>query len=596
MDFFDILTMCGGLAFFLFGMHVLSSNLETLVGGKLESVLKKMTSTPIKGLALGVGVTAAIQSSSAVTVMLVGLVNSGIMSLSQSVGIIMGSNIGTTCTAWILSATGIEGDSIFINMLKPSNFSPIVALIGIGLIMFSKVDKRKTIGTIMLGFSILMTGMSLMSDAVSGLSDQPFFSEIMTMFNNPIIGVIIGATITALIQSSSASVGILASLSLTGGVTFGMAIPIIMGQNIGTCITALISSFGTNKNAKRVTAVHIYFNVIGTIICLTLFYSLNAIFNFTFTDSTIDPVYIAIVHTCFNLLTTAMLFPFAKQIEKLARITIKDKDDHKKEAVMLDDRLLVTPSFAIAESRNFAIEMAKLSQETVVKAMMLIDNYDAKKAEEIELNENKIDIYEDKLGSYLVKISSKSLSKSDSNDVSQLLHTIGDLERLGDHALNILDVAKEIDDKKLIFSKKAKLELDVMTKAVEEILEITIKSFENRDDSLAYTVEPLEEVIDTLKHELKNRHIKRLTDGKCTIELGFVLSEIINNYERVSDHCSNIAVCQIQIDNDSMDIHSYLDEVKNSEEPRFIKYFDKYKEKYTLPLSSSSSDSSYNPG
>lgn len=602
MDLFDIIKLAGGLAFFLFGMNLMSTSLETMVGGKLETILKKMTSSKIKSLALGAVITIAIQSSSAMTVMLVGLVNSGIMNLSQTIGVIMGSNVGTTFTVWILSAAGIEGGNLLTNLLKPENFSPIVALIGASMVMFSKSSKKKNIGQIMVGFSLLMTGMEFMSASVSGLKDEPFFAELMTMFENPIIGVIVGAVITAIIQSSAASIGILQSLSQTGSITFGMALPIIMGQNIGTCITSILSSIGTNKNAKRVTAVHIYFNVIGTVVCLSLFYAANAIFHFQFTEQPITMVMIAVVHTCFNLLTTCVLLPFSKQLESLAVATVKDKDHdnssvkHPDEKnVLLDERLLVSPSFAIAECKNLTVKMAELVRQTIFDSISLISEFDPKKAEEIEKREHEIDIYEDKLGTYLVQISAKNLTRSDSNDVSQLLHTIGDLERIGDHAINLLRVAREISDKKLVFSEKAIVELNIITKAIKDILNLTVESFKTHNDYLAYKVEPLEQVIDGLKLELKNRHIKRLQDGKCTIELGFVLTDILTNYERISDHCSNIAVCQIQIDKNTLDTHSYLDEIKTSGEPKFLKYYDEYKAEYVLPMSNSSMDEKYIP-
>lgn len=597
MDVFDIIKLAGGLAFFLFGMNLMSTSLETMVGGKLESVLKKMTSNKMKSLALGAIITIAIQSSSAMTVMLVGLVNSGIMELSQTIGVIMGSNIGTTFTVWILSAAGIQGGNIFTQLLQPENFSPIIALVGAAMVMFSKHSKRKNIGQILVGFALLMTGMTLMSNSVSGLKDEPFFAEAMTMFNNPLFGVLIGAGITAIIQSSAASMGILQSLSQTGSITFGMALPIIMGQNIGTCITALISSIGTHKNAKRVTAVHIYFNVIGTIICLSLFYLANSIFHFSFTEQPISMIMIAVVHTCFNVFTTAVLLPFSKQLEKLATITVKDKGETAKnqDSVLLDERLLLSPSFAIAESKNITVNMAELVRATIIDSISLITSYDPKKAELIEECEHKIDVYEDKLGTYLVKISAKNLTRTDSNDVAQLLHTIGDLERIGDHAINLLRVSREIHEKKLFFSEKATKELAVLTQAIIDILNLTFDAFEKHDDALAYKVEPLEQVIDSLKLELKNRHIKRLQDGKCTIELGFILSDILTNFERISDHCSNIAVCQIQIDNDTMDTHGYLDEVKNSGQPEFVKYYDEYKAHYVLPLSVSSPEASYQP-
>ena len=573
MDIFSVITLFGGLAFFLYGMHLLSSSLEKMVGGKLERILRSMTSNRFKALLLGMGITIAIQSSSAMTVMLVGLVNSGIMELGQTIGVIMGSNIGTTVTAWILSLSGITSDNVFVQLLKPESFSPIVALIGIILIMFTKSSKKKDIGSVCVGFAILMTGMTMMSGAVKPLADLPQFKEVLTILDNPIIAILVGAGITALIQSSAASLGILQSLAMTGSISFSMALPVIMGQNIGTCITALLSSIGTTKSAKRVTAVHIYFNVLGTVICLSGFYIANSIFHFTFTDQPISSFMIAVVHSAFNLITTFILLPFCNQLEKLAVITVRDKrlkpgkqDPH---AVLLDERLLLSPSFAIAECRNATTKMADLVRDTILDAIGLLSHFDSATAEKIEKNEETIDQYEDKLGSYLVKISSKNLSTSDSNDVSQLLHTIGDFERIGDHAVNLLRVAREIHDKDLKFSEKAQQELEVFT----------------GDEKLAAQVEPLEQVIDSLKVELKNRHIRRLQEGKCTIELGFVLSDILNNFERVSDHCSNIAVCLIQIKDSTMDTHGYLNEIKTSGDPRFTGYYNRFTSKYTLPES-----------
>lgn len=589
MDIFSVITLFGGLAFFLYGMHLLSSSLEKMVGGKLERILRSMTSNRFKALLLGMGITIAIQSSSAMTVMLVGLVNSGIMELGQTIGVIMGSNIGTTVTAWILSLSGITSDNVFVQLLKPESFSPIVALIGIILIMFTKSSKKKDIGSVCVGFAILMTGMTMMSGAVKPLADLPQFKEVLTILDNPIIAILVGAGITALIQSSAASLGILQSLAMTGSISFSMALPVIMGQNIGTCITALLSSIGTTKSAKRVTAVHIYFNVLGTVICLSGFYIANSIFHFTFTDQPISSFMIAVAHSAFNLITTFILLPFCNQLEKLAVITVRDKrlkpgkqDPH---AVLLDERLLLSPSFAIAECRNATTKMADLVRDTILDSIGLLSHFDSSTAEKIEKNEETIDQYEDKLGSYLVKISSKNLSTADSNDVSQLLHTIGDFERIGDHAVNLLRVAREIHDKDLKFSEKAQQELEVFTGAIIEILNITTDAFVENNLQLAYEVEPLEQVIDSLKVELKNRHIRRLQEGKCTIELGFVLSDILNNFERVSDHCSNIAVCLIQIKDSTMDTHGYLNEIKTSGDPRFTGYYNRFTSKYTLPES-----------
>ncbi|NBI16247.1 Na/Pi cotransporter family protein [Neglecta sp. X4] len=582
MDVFSLFTLLGGLAFFLYGMHVMSAGLEKMVGGKLERVLKSMTSSKWKGLALGAVITIAIQSSSAMTVMLVGLVNSGIMQLSQTVGVIMGSNVGTTLTAWILSAAGIESSSFFLRLLKPESFSPIVALIGVLLIMSSKEGKKRDVGTILVGFSVLMTGMSFMSQSVSPLADMPIFQDILVMFQNPIAGILLGTVVTGVIQSSAASVGILQSLSMTGSITYGMALPIIMGQNIGTCVTALLSSIGTNKNAKRVTAVHVYFNVLGTVICLSGFYLLNAFIHFDFIDSPINALGIAIVHSLFNLLTTLILLPFSKQLEKLAKITIREQSTKEE---LLDERLLLSPGFAIAECRNLSIHMAKAARDSMANAISILSKFDQKVADSITQQEEEIDLYEDKLGTFLVRLSSKDLSPKDSHDVSQLLHAIGDFERIGDHAVNILRVANEIHDKDIQFSDKAQEELQVITRAILTILNLTVEAFEENDPVIAAKVEPLEQVIDGLKLELKNRHIRRLQEGRCTIELGFVLTDLLTNYERVSDHCSNIAVTVIQIKDSSLDTHGYLNEVKNTGNPAFTQAFETYSLEYLLPAS-----------
>lgn len=582
MDIFSVFTLLGGLAFFLYGMNVLSSALEKMVGGKLESVLRAMTSNRWKGLALGAVITIAIQSSSAMTVMLVGLVNSGIMELSQTVGVIMGSNIGTTLTAWILSAAGIEGDNIWLKMLKPESFSPLLALVGILLIMTCKQGRKRDAGHVLIGFSILMTGMSFMSQSVSPLADMPVFQDILVMFKNPLMGVLLGAVVTGVIQSSAASVGILQSLSMTGSITFGMAIPIIMGQNIGTCVTSLLSSVGANKNAKRVTAVHIYFNVLGTVICLLGFYALNSLFRFEFTDSPINAVGIALVHSLFNFITTALLLPFSKQLEGLAKLTVRDTNVRE---TLLDERLMLSPAFAISECRALAVKMAHTARDSMLSAIRLIDEYSADAAREITEQEEQLDLYEDTLGTFLVKLSSKDLSQADSNEAAELLHAIGDFERIGDHAMNILRVAKEIDDKDLSFSDKAQEELRVITQAIIEILNLTVDSFEREDTKLAAKVEPLEQVVDGLKLELKNRHVRRLQEGRCTIELGFVLTDLLTNYERVSDHCSNIAVTVIQAKVSAMEAHGYLNELKSSGSPEFTRAYEESLERYALPKS-----------
>lgn len=564
-------------------MSVMSNGLEKVAGGKLEKMLKVMTSNPTKALALGAGITIAIQSSSALTVMLVGLVNSGIMELGQTIGVIMGSNIGTTLTAWILSLSGIESSNFYLRLLQPESFSPLIALIGIMLIMISKNDKRKSIGGIMIGFAILMYGMQLMSDSMKPLADMPEFTNILTAFTNPILGVIIGAVFTGIIQSSAASVGILQALSMTGGITFGMAIPIIMGQNIGTCATALLSSIGVGTNAKRVTAVHISFNLIGTFVFLTIFYVGNIIFNFEFLVNKINPVGIAFCHTIFNVVTTIMLLPFTKQLEKIAVWTVKSKSDEDDETVFLDERLLVTPAFAIAECKSMTDKMGVMAKKNFFRSMKMINKFSQKRMDKILRKEPKIDMYEDKLGTFLVKLSSKDLTEKDNHEISKLLHCISDFERIGDHAVNILKVAKEMNEKQISFSDMAKAELQTITSALSEIMDLTVEAFSENDIEKAKKVEPLEQVIDILINDSKNKHIERLQNGICTIELGFIHTEVLNNIERVSDHCSNVAVCLIQIDQSTFDKHRYLNDLKTSGEEEFKQNFEFYKEKY-LPL------------
>ncbi len=580
MTVFNFISLLGGLALFLFGMSTMSGGLEKTAGGKLEKILKKMTDKPLKALILGAGITAVIQSSSAVTVMLVGLVNSGIMQLSQSVGVIMGSNIGTTVTAWILSLAGIESDNVIVSLLKPSNFSPIVAFAGILLLMVSKKSRSKDIGSICLGFAILMFGMEMMSDSMSPLSEMQEFREIMVMFNNPLLGLIVGIVLTAVVQSSSATVGILQALSLTGALSYGMATPIIMGQNIGTCVTAIISSIGVSKNAKRVAAIHVYFNLIGTAVLLTAFYAGNMIFDFAFADSAIDPAGIAIIHSIFNIATTVILLPFSKQLEKLAKKTVKEGKGQK---TFIDERLLNTPSLAVSESKNYTVKMGQLAIETLLDSIDIIENYDRKTADRIIENEHVLDEYEDKLGTFLVKISSHDLTDEDSNTVATLLHVIGDFERIGDHAVNIMKAAKEIEEKQIKFSNSANKELKVATDAIKEILRITENAFAQNNIQAALEVEPLEQVIDGILSDIKSRHISRLTGGNCTIELGFVLSDLLTNYERVSDHCSNIAVCLLRISKSVFDTHEYLNNYKSSGSEEFTGRYKVYKEKFILP-------------
>lgn len=579
----DILSMLGGLAVFMFGMHTLSAALEKLAGGRLEHWLEKMTSNPLKGVALGAGVTALIQSSAATTVMMVGFVNSGIMQLSQAIGVIMGANIGTTATGWILSLSTVSGGG-FLMLLSPKVFTPILAVIGVAMIMFTKSDKRRTIGTILIGFSLLMFGMNTMSDAAASLQDNEQFANVMVMFSNPILGVLAGALLTAVLQSSSVSIGILQALSdKTGTITYSIALPIILGQNIGSCVTALISSIGANKSAKRVAIVHLYFNVIGTILFLSLFYIINALIDLPFMNERLGAVGIAVIHTCFNVLVTLVFLPFTKQLEKLACLTVRDKLGEDSTAVpLLDKRLLNTPSVAIEQCKNVAFKMAKLTQKTILMSLDLVKRYDAKIAQEVIDNEDAIDVYEDNIGSYILKISSKDLSVTDSQAVSNLLHTIGDLERISDHAVNIKEAAEEMFTKRVRFSEAAEREVDIMINAVTEILDMSITSFVSSDVALAKDVEPLEDVIDGLRTELKNRHVERLREGRCTIELGFILQDLLTNFERVSDHCSNIAVCLIQINDNSMDTHEYMNELKKLDKSEFMDEFNRYKGKYAL--------------
>ena len=587
MDVFSVLTMVGGLALFLYGMQIMGDGLAKTSGGKLEAILEKFTSKTAFAVLLGAGVTAVIQSSSATTVMVVGFVNSGIMKLGQAVGIIMGANIGTTVTSWLLSLTGIESGSFWIKMLKPTSFSPILAIIGVGMILFAKNTKKKDIGTILIGFAILMFGMETMSDAVAPLADVPEFTQIFTMFENPILGVIAGALLTAAIQSSSASIGILQALCVTGSVTFSSAIPIIMGQNIGTCVTALLSSVGANKNAKRAALVHFYFNLIGTIIFMAGFYGINyAIGGFSFLGNAADVVGIAKVHTIFNVVATVCLLPMRRVLERLAVLTIGDDEQQAAEVTalsFLDERFLEKPAFAVAQAKKTAVQMAKDAETALFKAMNLFKEYDEEEAQKVIELEDLIDKYEDELGTYLMKISNAELSQVDSQTITMILHCIGDFERISDHAVNIMETAKEVKTKGENFSDKAKAELSVYEKAIQEIVEMTVKVFEDEDTELAVHVEPLEEVIDTLNDEVKKKHVKRLRKGKCTIELGFVLSDITTNYERVADHCSNIAVSLIQIKEDGYETHEYLDNIKENDAIRFHMEYKEYRKKYKLP-------------
>ncbi len=583
MTVHDILSMLGGLAVFMFGMHTLSGALEKLAGGRLEHWLEKMTSNPLKGVVLGAGVTALIQSSAATTVMMVGFVNSGIMKLSQAIGVIMGANIGTTATGWILSLSSVSGSGIAA-VFNPTNFTPVLALIGIVLVMFTKADRKKTVGTILLGFSLLMFGMNMMSSAAEGLKDNEAFANIMVMFSNPFLGVLAGALLTAILQSSSVSIGILQTLSnKTGTITYSIALPIILGQNIGSCVTALISAVGANKSAKRVAIVHLYFNVIGTVVFLSLFYLVNGLIDLPFMADKLNSTGIAVIHTCFNVLVTALFLPFTKQLEKLACLTVRDKPgDDELEVPILDKRFLKTPAVAIEQCKSVAFKMAKLTKKTLMMSLDLVKKYDKEIAQAVVDNENAIDIYEDKIGSYILQVASKDLSVTDSQVVSNLLHTIGDLERISDHAVNIKENAEEMHDKKIKFSAAAEREVNTMIDAVTEILDMATTCFITGDIAKAKEVEPLEDVIDSLRAELKNRHVMRLRDGVCTIELGFILQDLLTNFERVSDHCSNIAVCLIQTKDNSLDTHEYMNELKRLDKSEFMDEFNAYKNKYAL--------------
>ena len=584
MSIFNVLTMIGGLALFLYGMHIMGEGLAKTSGGKLEQILEKFTSRPVFAVLLGVGVTAVIQSSSATTVMVVGFVNSGIMKLGQAVGIIMGANIGTTVTSWLLSLTGIEGGNLFVQMLKPSSFSPVLSAVGVCMILFSKSDKKRDIGTIMVGFAILMFGMETMSGAVEPLAQVPEFTRILTMFESPILGVLAGAILTAVIQSSSASVGILQALCSTGSVSVATAIPIIMGQNIGTCVTALLSAIGANKNAKRAALVHFYFNLIGTILFMVIYYSLNAIFHFAIMGKMAGVADIAVIHSAFNVAATLTLLPFRNLLVKLACITIRDDDstEEENEFKLLDERFLEKPSFAVAQAKKAAIRMSEIVQEELFLALELLEQYDQQKAQRIEEMESLVDRYEDELGTYVMRIGNKDLSLQDSETISMLLHCIGDFERISDHGLNLMENARKMQEKKKGFSGKAQEELAIYESALHEIVETAFQVFASEDCGLASYVEPLEEVIDKLDVEMKKRHVKRLRKGKCSIEQGFVLSDISNNFERIADHCSNIAVCLIQTREDGFETHEYLDTLKEDSMEFKIKY-QEFCKKYKLP-------------
>ena len=585
MTVFNVFSLLGGLALFLFGMDIMGKALEKQAGGQLQKILSKLTDNPLKGFFLGLCVTAVIQSSSATTVMVVGFVNSGIMELHQAIGVIMGSNVGTTVTSWILSLSGLQGDSFLINMLKPTSFSPVLAFIGI-LLYMGKSEKRRGVGTILIGFAVLMTGMTAMSNAVLPLQNEAWFTNLFIRFSNPLLGVLVGAVVTGIIQSSSASVGILQALSATGVITYGSAIPIIMGQNIGTCVTALISSVCANKNARRAAMVHLYFNIIGVTLFLAVFYGANLLLDFAFVTETVTAWGIAVVHSIFNLTATAVLLPFANGLEKLAILTIPD-DAEKESFALLDERLLNTPAVAVERARAATADMAELARVGVVQAMSLTHKWDDSLAQKVREEEEKVDKYEDALGTYLVKLSSREMSHADSQSVNTLLHTISDFERISDHSVNVLSSAEEIHAKSIAFSKDAQEELQVLEGAVQDVLSRTTDAFRKGDLHMAGKVEPLETVVDELVRAIKARHVARLQTGSCSIEYGFVLEDLLTNYERVCDHCSNVAVAQIEVAQDSFDTHAYLNDLRygneTKESEQFQRRLDRYRERYLFP-------------
>lgn len=590
MDIFILLSLIGGLALFLYGMEVLGDGLKKASGGKLEIILEKLTSNKLMAVLLGAGVTAVIQSSSATTVMVVGFVNSGIMKISQAVGVILGANVGTTITAWFLSLTGVEGSNFFLQLLKPSSFSPVLAIAGVAILMTSKKEKQRDIATIMIGFAVLMFGMDTMSDAVKPLADIPEFTNLLLMFSNPILGMLVGLILTAIIQSSSASIGILQALCVSGAVSYSTAIPIIMGQNVGTCVTALLSSTGAGKNAKRAALVHLYYNLIITSGFMILFYAVNAVVHFRFLQDPASALGVAVFHTTFNAIAVVVMFPFSSVLEKLAYLTIPQtkeelevRETAKGEIQLLDARFLDTPGLALEHCRNAAQDMAGYAREALFLSMELIDKFNKKAADRVIELENLVDHYEDELGSYLVKLSSRHLTEKDSQELSVILHCIGDFERISDHAINIMESAREMADKELAFSKKAEEEFRIFTGAVRDIVNTSVLVFQEEDLKLAAMVEPLEEVIDYLNTEVKRRHMKRLRKGKCTIEMGFVLSDLTTNYERVSDHCSNIALCLLQLNEENFETHEYQDNLVSKDNVAFMAEVKRLKEHYQLP-------------
>ena len=583
MDIFSILTLAGGLAMFLYGMDVMGDNLKKLAGGKLESILSKLTSNRFKGFLLGFFVTAVIQSSSATTVMLVGFVNSGIMKLGQTISIIMGANIGTTVTAWLLSLSGISGDTFWLKIFKPTSFTPVLMAVGVIMNMMCKSDKKKDIGAILVGFAVLMFGMDTMSDAMSGLKDSPAFGQMLIMFSNPVMGILVGTLLTAIIQSSSASVGILQALSLTVAIPYSTAIPIILGQNIGTTITPILSAITGNTESKRVAIACLYIKVIGVVAVCAVFYILHGILDFAFMNTNVTILSIATIHTLFNLFSTIILMPFCKLIEKLTIMTFKDTKPRETTAFdTLDDRFLDMPSFAVEKCRELICDMIDIAHKSVSDATKLIEGFDKEAVNKIEESEGLVDMYEDKISTYLVKLAGGNLTNRDSKQVTELLHCVGDIERISDHAVNITEALEELHDKELSFSASAIKDITVISAAVNEILDLSSKALATNDLDIARNVEPLEQVIDKLKLKIKANHIQRLQSGDCSMEMGFILSDLLTNFERVADHCSNIAVCMIELAHGSFDTHEYLNNVKTSGDEAFVSMYNQYKQKYVI--------------
>jgi phosphate:Na+ symporter len=597
MDIFDILTMIGGLALFLYGMNMLGDGLKKASGGKLEMILEKLTSNKLMAVLLGAGVTAVIQSSSATTVMVVGFVNSGIMKLSQAVGVILGANVGTTVTAWILSLSDVNGSGFFFQLLKPTSFSPVLAIIGVALMNMGKKDSQKNAGTILVGFAVLMFGMNTMSSSVTPFAQSPEVSKILLVFSNPVLGMLAGLILTAIIQSSSASVGILQALCASGAVSYATAIPIIMGENVGACMPALISGAGGNKGARRAALIHLYYNIIKTVVFMVVFYAIDAVVDFKFLDQAASAVGVAVIHSAFNVAAVIIMFPFSVVLEKLVYLTIPETEEEKqqmerdrKEIQLLDPRFLSTPGLALEQCRTVAVDMAEYSREALFLAIDMFDKYDKKSAAKVIELENIVDHYEDEIGSYLVKLSSRHLTEKGSQQLSVLLHSIGDFERISDHAINLMEAAKEMNEKELSFSKKAVEELAVYTRAVKDILNTSVQIFKDEDLQLAAKIEPLEEVIDYLSVEVKKRHMKRLRKGKCSIEMGFILSDITTNYERVSDHCSNIALSLLQLNEENFDTHEYQEAISGKDNVAFMTEVKRLKECYQLPSKGKAGD------